>query len=195
MKKLTLLIIGALIVALSINFQTAMAIDDIASTKHNLQNVMTLDGTDTYYDTVENQGEVCVYCHTPHNKNTGASAPLWNRNVTTGTAYTVYDSSVSSTINMTTGNPDGVSLACLSCHDGNIALDAIVNQPGLNGDTGGWTPSSVTMRDTTDANYNPVAALTLRHFVGKKTACEAFGISRATFYRHFDNKNAPKDNS
>ena len=25
--------------------------------------------------------------------------------------------------------PDGISLACLSCHDGTVAVDAVVNQP------------------------------------------------------------------
>lgn len=78
-------------------------------------------------------GEVCVYCHTPHGGQT--SAPLWNRNFSTAT-YTMYDANHSSTINMTVDpQPTGVSQACLSCHDGTVGLDVIVNVP--NNYTGG----------------------------------------------------------
>ncbi len=78
-------------------------------------------------------GEVCVYCHTPHGGQT--SAPLWNRNFST-TTYQMYDANHSSTINMTVDpQPTGVSQACLSCHDGTVGLDVIVNVP--NNYTGG----------------------------------------------------------
>ena len=78
-------------------------------------------------------GEVCVYCHTPHGGRT--SAPLWNRNFST-TTYQMYDANHSSTINMTVDpQPTGVSQACLSCHDGTVGLDVIVNVP--NNYTGG----------------------------------------------------------
>ncbi len=71
-------------------------------------------------------GEVCVYCHTPHNANTAVTAPLWNRNVSTAT-YTMYSSP---TLDMTIASaPQGVSLACLSCHDGTIAVDQYLNGP------------------------------------------------------------------
>lgn len=69
--------------------------------------------------------EVCVYCHTPHGA--GTVAPLWNRVVNTSGNYTPYGSS---TIDTSVGQPGGVSLACLSCHDGTIAVDNIVNAPG-----------------------------------------------------------------
>lgn len=70
--------------------------------------------------------EVCVFCHTPHNAITPAVVPLWNRNDSAAT-YTMYSST---TISMTIQNqPEGTSAACLSCHDGTIALDSLVNPP------------------------------------------------------------------
>ena len=73
-------------------------------------------------------GQVCIYCHIPHEA-TAAAAPLWNRDAT-GATYTMYDSTWSSTIDMTVaGTPQGVSAACLGCHDGTVAVDALHNQP------------------------------------------------------------------
>ncbi|MFZ3066107.1 MAG: cytochrome c3 family protein [Nitrospirota bacterium] len=73
-----------------------------------------------------NYGEVCVYCHTPHGAQ-NSNAPLWNRTLPATGNYTPYSST---TIDTSVGQPDGVSLACLSCHDGTIAIDSIINAPG-----------------------------------------------------------------
>jgi len=71
--------------------------------------------------------EICVACHTPHEANTGISdAPLWNHTETTQ-SYTLYTNP--STLNATTTQPTGVSKLCLSCHDGTVAIDSIVNSP------------------------------------------------------------------
>jgi predicted CXXCH cytochrome family protein len=69
-------------------------------------------------------GEMCAPCHTTHNGNAGVTdAPLWNRNLSAAT-FTLYDST-SSTVQATDiGQPSGLSLLCLSCHDGTIGLDA-----------------------------------------------------------------------
>ena len=71
--------------------------------------------------------EICVACHTPHNADTAVTdAPLWNHTVTTAT-YTLYSNP--GTLNATTSQPIGVSKLCLSCHDGTVAPDSIVNSP------------------------------------------------------------------
>lgn len=67
--------------------------------------------------------QICIFCHTPHNGTTGLSAPLWNHALTAVTAYQIYDSSVSSSLDAVTGQPGGISKLCLSCHDGTVALD------------------------------------------------------------------------
>ncbi|KAA3618889.1 MAG: hypothetical protein DWQ05_05840 [Calditrichaeota bacterium] len=92
----------------------------VADTPHNLR-----EATDAGMP-VEDLGEICVYCHTPHNNNQNIEAPLWNRESPAG-PYDMYDSP---TIDMTVaGNAAGVSLACLSCHDNTIGLDQVINIP------------------------------------------------------------------
>jgi len=68
--------------------------------------------------------EACVYCHTPHGG--GFNGPVWNRQTPTG-PYRMYSSGSMDMI--TDPQPSGVSLLCLSCHDGTIALDGIINPP------------------------------------------------------------------
>lgn len=76
---------------------------------------------------------ICVACHTPHNANGAAGAPLWNHELTTS-GFTMYSSATfegSGTMGLA---PTGTSLLCLSCHDGNIAVDAYgtgTRSPGL----------------------------------------------------------------
>jgi len=112
---------------------TSVKVEDVRNTLHNLSTSNPISGIN-----IGSLGtgttEVCVFCHTPHGADTANdSAPLWNRAVAaTGTGYTPYtgpnfDGSVA-------GNqPVGVSLACLSCHDGVAAMDALINSPGSGG--------------------------------------------------------------
>lgn len=72
-------------------------------------------------------GEICLPCHTPHNADTTVSdSPLWNHEVTTA-IFTVYSSP---TLEVTPGQPTGVSKLCLSCHDGTVALDSFGGTAG-----------------------------------------------------------------
>lgn len=71
------------------------------------------------------QGEICNVCHAPHNA-TSNIAPLWNHTLTSAN-YTIY---TSPTLNATVGQPSGSSKACLSCHDGTVALDSFGGSRG-----------------------------------------------------------------
>ena len=75
-------------------------------------------------------GQTCVFCHTPHGGST--SAPLWNRSSSTST-YQIYASSTMDAAAPTSGAiQSGVSGACMSCHDGSIAIDVLTNLGGRN---------------------------------------------------------------
>jgi predicted CXXCH cytochrome family protein len=76
--------------------------------------------------------EICQPCHTPHNASTALPVVLWNHAVTNA-SYTLYSSP---TMNATTGQPGGVSKACLSCHDGTVALDSFGGSTGTTFITG-----------------------------------------------------------
>jgi predicted CXXCH cytochrome family protein len=117
-----------MIAAASLVFGVASAHAGIATTKHNLG---ASTGSNINYMTTGTT-EICVFCHTPHASNTAVKAPLWNKPVAAGASYTTYTTATSATID---GNVDmsGVSLACLSCHDGTQAMDTMINKPGSGG--------------------------------------------------------------
>lgn len=147
----------------------------VVSTLHNLSHFAAADSLGA--GALADYGEVCVYCHTPHAGLT--SAPLWNRNLSTAT-YQMYDATLSSTIDMVVdAQPTGVSMACLSCHDGTVGLDVIINVPNsytgpgavgttlpagrptnLGTDLRNDHPISVTYDNTADPAFLPPASVT-----------------------------------
>ena len=83
--------------------------------------------------TDDSKGEICVFCHTPHGARTDITAPLWNKPAS-GATYQTYDSTTMDGQVLTVGS---VSVACLTCHDGTQAMDAVINEPGTGaGDDG-----------------------------------------------------------
>ncbi|MDP2783739.1 MAG: cytochrome c3 family protein [Sulfurimicrobium sp.] len=99
----------------------------ILGSRHDLSGNM---GSNYSHGIVYNDyGQVCVYCHTPHDSNTGNGGKLlWNKPFSTA-SYTLYSSP---TAKLPTSQPTGASSSsalCLSCHDGTIAVDALVNMP------------------------------------------------------------------
>ena len=112
-------------------------IGSVVNTRHNMTQQpiggVVMNGSRNDYR------EVCVYCHTPHGGNTLPQMPLWNRTVK-ATTYTVYNSS---SLTQTVSQPGNNSLTCLSCHDGQTAMDSIVNMPG----TGMYQASQTTSQN------------------------------------------------
>ena len=110
MRGRTLLIAGLLTAAYA-----GQATAQITGSPHDLSGDATGDN-----------GEICVYCHTPHGTTSSVEAPLWNK-PSTGATYTPYDST---TIDGDILSVGSVSVACLTCHDGTQAMDAVINAPG-----------------------------------------------------------------
>lgn len=81
---------------------------------------------------VNDNNEICVYCHTPHGARTDIEAPLWNK-PDTGATYQTYDSTTIDGVVLGVGS---VSVACLTCHDGTQAMDAVINAPGSGAGSG-----------------------------------------------------------
>ena len=114
MKKHTYLVAMAVSAAL-IGFGGGGFASTIAGSKHDLTGLAG-GATD----------DPCLYCHTLHYA-AALAVPLWNRaNATVG--YTMYSSpTLDGTVQSA---PVGVSLACLSCHDGTTALEAHSGRTG-----------------------------------------------------------------
>lgn len=91
---------------------------NILDTKHNLS--VTGRGLIKIKSTTVG---MCIFCHTPHNAIRDIPY-LWNRKKSTAN-YIPYQSS---TLYATVGQPTGASKLCLSCHDGTIALGALVSK-------------------------------------------------------------------
>lgn len=105
----------------------------VIGSKHDLSSLDQRAGTGVMVDMAyENFQQSCVYCHVSHaptgntsgNKSRG-QAPLWNREFPV-TSYLPYQSP---TLDSQHRQPSGVSLACLSCHDGTLAVDRVIKKP------------------------------------------------------------------
>lgn len=107
----------------------------IYNTRHNMTqraaNGSELSGIQSFWmDSARNDyREVCVYCHTPHGANGNIALPLWNRTIK-ATTYATYNQLGTSTLTQAVSQPGAASLSCLSCHDGQTAIDSIINMPG-----------------------------------------------------------------
>ncbi|RME59327.1 MAG: hypothetical protein D6790_10780 [Caldilineae bacterium] len=165
--------------------------DNVVDTKHNLS--VSSGGTDPTGGNLVDYGEVCVYCHTPHGGQT--SAPLWNRNFSSAT-YSMYDANHSSTIDMTVDSqPTGISMACLSCHDGTIGLDVIINAPNSYSgsipptvDGVNTMPPGNTLLDTDLRNDHPIS---VAYDPSKDTAFNTAASVKAAGLKLYVDESAP----
>ena len=116
----------------------------VATTRHNL----SVNGPGTIKAASGQTTEICVFCHTPHGAIDTGDAPLWNHRLSTVANYIVPSDSY-----MTVGQPDKGSKLCLSCHDGTVAIGAVVNTPGP-GSTGQITMAGgITTMPSTNGGY------------------------------------------
>jgi hypothetical protein len=117
----------------------------VANTRHNMTQRQNAGGgpAGALMDPYRNDyGEVCVYCHTPHGSNANIQLPLWNRTIRS-TTYITYDALGTSTLTQPVTQPGANSLSCLSCHDGQVAVDSVINMPG----SGGYNPAQATSQN------------------------------------------------
>ncbi len=130
--------------------------DSVANTRHNLTQRQPGGGgpngviMDPYRN---NYNEICVYCHTPHGANANVKAPLWNHTIKT-TTYQTYNQLGTSTLTQTVSQPGPNSLTCLSCHDGQVAVDSVINMPG----SGLYDPNQATSQSDAFLNTWPSAS-------------------------------------
>ena len=123
----------------------------VGNTRHNLMQRQVSGGgpAGATMDSFRNDYmEVCVYCHTPHAANQSAiGAPLWNRTMK-ATTYQTYDLLNTASLTQPVTQPGINSVTCLSCHDGQTAVDSIINMPG----SGRYLASQETTENTAFLN-------------------------------------------
>jgi predicted CXXCH cytochrome family protein len=112
----------------------------------------------------DSQTQLCVFCHVPHNAAPAVSRPLWshtmtNQNLTWAPTTTVRGTTLPTSIN---GAQLAASRACMSCHDGTVALGDL-----LNGSGGTVTGPNVTAgKLTAGPNFLNPAAMESNHPLG-----------------------------
>lgn len=115
---------GFLFLLMPVFIKTAFA--DILDSKHNLSSSGTMGphASDGFSLT-------CGFCHIPHGIGKYASVYMWGRDLSgIEDTYTVYGGSTAGGTGTTLSNttvhqPGPNSLACLSCHDGTIAIGLV----------------------------------------------------------------------
>ena len=183
MKKQRLFLLTGVLVAFAIfGLNQTIAYGDvtkapetggIANTRHNLSIDWlgaNAEGMDFYRNDYD---RICVYCHTPHGANQTSpmnEAPLWNRTYLGSNTYITFTDPDSGRI-MKSGigtepggkatQPGVSSLTCLSCHDGTLAIDSIINMPG----SGMYLAAQETSQDDDflDTWENPSGITTFGH--------------------------------
>ncbi len=116
----------------------------VINTRHNLtQSYLPNSGAGWMSLSRNDYGEVCVYCHTPHGAGINVALPLWNRTIRS-TSYATYNQLGTPTLTQPVTQPGAASLSCLTCHDGQTAVDSIINMPG----SGRARPGQATLQDT-----------------------------------------------
>ena len=119
MKRKNVLITATILLTLG----ASQALAGVSGSKHDL-----LVGASDAEKEAANS-ELCVYCHTPHASNSDFNgAPIWNKPSPTNTSFQMYGTTIAG--NSTENSVGDASKACLSCHDGVSALNAVINGPG-----------------------------------------------------------------
>lgn len=120
MKRLMIVaLLAALVMVLASSVAFAL-VGSIKNTKHDLSS-----GTTAAIRS--NEDEICVFCHTPHNAT--RKVPLWNHTVTSSSFTTYFSTTIDGATNLVKGDAStaaSVSVLCLSCHDGSVALGSVV---------------------------------------------------------------------
>ena len=159
MKKLILFI--SLALALTYTGQAFAADPDndglgIAGSSHDFTDGNFTTGGALTDETWNTSGEICRVCHVPHDAQAAATANLlWSR-ATTASGYTLYDSD---SLDAATNQPTGTAKLCLSCHDGQLAIDTFDTYAGGNVDMDDYTSNGAYTFGTDLSNDHPVSVL------------------------------------
>ncbi len=122
----------------------------VSKTAHNLS---SQDGGTLDYYVSDNEDEICIFCHTPHGGS--LDGPLWNRSSPGNTTFTHYTTTTLDSISAgATRILSDESLICMSCHDGAMAINHVLN------------PSNRTGTQPTIGGSNDVQIVTIAGTIG-----------------------------
>jgi predicted CXXCH cytochrome family protein len=149
MKKLNILL-GGLALGAMVAFLPSVGKASIIGSPHDFSSTGAVNDTNswnlmsiaTFGHGTSSYQNPCQVCHIPHGAAaySAANGPLWNHAVATNATsqYITYDQAGSATFNaLGLGSLTlGSSVACLSCHDGSIAVNQSYGSTKFNGNNG-----------------------------------------------------------
>jgi predicted CXXCH cytochrome family protein len=129
MKKITV-ILGGLVLGAAVMLMTHSSQASIIGSKHDFSNqtnywaVPNAGGSLVNWTAGHGSTNVCGECHTIHHAMGQSSGPLWKHTLSSQT-FKTYDQGTSETYpSAVTAIPGSSSVACLSCHDGSVAINS-----------------------------------------------------------------------
>ncbi|MBI5894448.1 MAG: cytochrome c3 family protein [Deltaproteobacteria bacterium] len=122
-------LIFAMVIGISITM-SASAFAGIANSKHDLSS--NSSAAIRAESGVAGADQLCVWCHTPHAAVTGQGVPLWNKSITVA-SFTTYPTTIGGTAQVPADSIRPMSKICLTCHDGTLAINIVINAPGSGG--------------------------------------------------------------
>ncbi len=142
----------------------------IAGTKHDLSST---GGGAIKSNT---QTQTCVFCHVTHNSQPAAARPLWNHNMTIQNLTWAPTTTVRGTTLPTSMTSTALagSRACMSCHDGTIALGDLIRDTG--GTVSGPNVTAGKLTSGSAAFLNP-AAMGTNHPLGVTKPANVTGFT------------------
>lgn len=119
MKKVAVALVAVTALALTTRLYAA---GGVAGSPHDFS-ISTNTHNGVSFGAWNTRQGLCSPCHAAHHTDEQQLVPLWVHATTAG-PFTPYDSP---TMQATVGQPDKESLACLSCHDGTVALNQSIS--------------------------------------------------------------------
>jgi len=159
-----------LLIASTASTVCALGTPNVRNTVHNLSAGAL--AVNPFYATDET--EVCIFCHTPHG---GQSMGLWNKAdadpALAGSSWEFYTSSTASNTVKAVATVNPESMMCLSCHDGSISVNHLLNYgqiDPISTDANGQTDTTIAGRPSAspriggnEANLNDTGKLSDDH--------------------------------
>lgn len=121
--------VGSVVAVIAVAASRSWAAGGVEGSPHDFSISTTNYAGGNYYGSWNSRHGVCSPCHAAHHTDPAQLAPLWIHETTKAT-FTPYSSP---TMNAAVGQPDKESLACLSCHDGTVAVNQLIGGTQTNG--------------------------------------------------------------
>jgi len=124
MSRMKMVVKCSMFLLMVLGLATPVFARGAAAVSNTVHNLSATGPAFSFYLTDEQ--EVCIFCHTPHSGS--LTGPLWNKaDPAPVGGWQFYDSATLSTTVKNVAAFNNESLICLSCHDGSVSVNHLLN--------------------------------------------------------------------